>query len=361
MNRLDLHVLQQIKNKTCVTITLPTHRAAPENKQDPIRLKNLVKQAMERLADGALSGDLDALKKQLDQLMDDLDYRNMQDGLALFASPDFSRAIYLPFVLKERVVVGDSFFTRDLVFAMNRTPRFWVLVLSEKPTRLYEGLRNELTEVQDGGFPLIHEGPGGEEPLPGGFGIQKSAYRDERHRQFFRQVDEALKPFLATDPLPLVAVGVDRYLAFFDEVTSNKDSILTTLKGSHDKTSPYELAKLIWPLVEDSLNQTRTRIVSELEKAISERKFVSTVGEVWRLANEGRGRILLVEEGFHFPARIDETGRTLIPDDNTDAQDVMEDAVDRIIETVLEKQGQVVFMDDGQLELHRRIALILRY
>jgi predicted transcriptional regulator len=35
--------------------------------------------------------------------------------------------------------------------------------------------------------------------------------------------------------------------------------------------------------------------------------------------------------------------------------------VDEIIETVLRKQGQVVFVNDGSLEKHQRIALTLRY
>lgn len=263
--------------------------------------------------------------------------------------------------LKERVIVDEDFFTRDLVFALNRTPRYWTLVLSEKPTRLFEGTRDDLIEAQDGGFPMTHEGPGGEQSLPGGFGIRKSAYRDERHRQFFRQVDSALKPFLADDPLPLVVVGVDRYLAFFNEVASHKDSILTTLTGSHDKTSPHELGKLVWPLVKANLAEERQQVFSDLERAIGERKYVSTVGEVWRLANKGRSRLLLVEEDFHYPARVDETGRHLMPADDATAPDVIDDAVDEIIETVLRKQGQVVFMDNGQLEAHQRIALILRY
>ena len=39
----------------------------------------------------------------------------------------------------------------------------------------------------------------------------------------------------------------------------------------------------------------------------------------------------------------------------------MDDAVDEIIEMVLRKQGNVVFVDNGALETHSRIALILRY
>jgi inosine-uridine nucleoside N-ribohydrolase len=39
----------------------------------------------------------------------------------------------------------------------------------------------------------------------------------------------------------------------------------------------------------------------------------------------------------------------------------MDDAVDEIIEMVMSKQGQVVFVDNGSLDAHQRIALVLRY
>ncbi len=337
------------------------HRTSPENRQDPIRVKNLVDQAARRLLNDFDRREIAPLLDQLERLVQGIDYRHSLDGLALFINCDFARAVPLPFPLKERVNVGETFLTRDLVFAMNRTPRYWTLVLSEKPTRLYEGTRDYLVEIQEGGFPILHEGPGGEQSLPGGFGIKKSAYRDEYHRKFFRQVDAALKPFLADDPLPMAVVGVVRFLAFFDEVTDHKDSILTTLQGSHDKTSPHKLGKLVWPLVKDALIEQRQMVLSELEKAIFEKKFASTIGEVWRLANDGRGKILLVEQDFHFPAHVDVTGRHLTPAADDGTSDGFDDAVDEIIETVLAKQGRVVFVENGQLQAHQRIALILRY
>jgi hypothetical protein len=102
-------------------------------------------------------------------------------------------------------------------------------------------------------------------------------------------------------------------------------------------------------------------VFAELDLAISERKFASSVGEVWRMANEGRGRLLLVEENFHFPAMIDEKTGQLVPAEDSTAPGVIPDVVDQIIETVLRKQGKVVFVDDGKLQKHRGIALILRY
>jgi len=74
----------------------------------------------------------------------------------------------------------------------------------------------------------------------------------------------------------------------------------------------------------------------------------------------GRGNLLLVEEDFHYPARLDETGERLEAAEDPAAPGVMEDAVDEIIEAVLSKKGQVVFVDNGRLEAHQSIALVLR-
>jgi hypothetical protein len=361
MNNHEVYLLQQIKGYPALTITLPTHRTSPENLQDPIRIKNLVEQATARLHKEFSKREAAPLLERLEKLVEGIDYQHTLGGLGLFVNHDFALAIQMPFTLKECVNVGDTFLTRDLVFAMNRTPRYLTLVLSEKPTRLFECTRDTFIEIREGGFPMVHDGPGGEQPLPGGFGIKKSAYRDEYHRKFFRQIDAALIPFLADNPLPLVVVGVDRFLAFFDEVTKHKDAVMATLQGSHDKTSSSELVQLVWPVVESALTEKRQQVLVELNKAVGENKCASTVGDVWRLAKEGRGRVLVVEEGFHFPARVDETGMILIPADDAAAPDVVDDTVDEIIETVLEKQGKVVFVENGQLEAHQHIALILRY
>lgn len=361
MNRQDIRVLQQAGGYPALTITMPTHRAKPENRQDPIRLKSLVKQAADRLLQEFGKREIAPLLARLEELAGGVNHHKNLDGLALFVNRDFARAVRLPFRLQERIVVDETFYTRDLVFAMNRTARYWLLVLSEKPTRLLYGTRDSLLEVEDHGFPMVHTGPGGERPLPGDFGVNKSAYRDERHRQFFRQVDAALKPLLAADPLPLVVVGVDRYLAFFREVSDHRDAVLTTLTGSHDGTSPHDLGRLVWPLVETSLAAEREQVFAELERSIGERKVAAGIAEVWPLAREGRGRLLLVEEDFHYPARVDPTGTIITPAEDATAPDVLDDAVDEVVEAVLLKQGQVVFVDPGRLAAQGRIALILRF
>lgn len=360
MNRRDIRLLQKIKGSPAVTITLPAHRATPDNQQDPIRVKDLVKQAKDCLRGEYDQSEVEPLLLQLEKLAESIDYRFTQDGLAMFVNRDLARAVHLPFSLDERVVVGESFHTRDLVYAMNRAPRYWALVLSEKPTRLLEGTRDNLLEIRAGGFPLTQDITGGTQPLPAGVGIRRSAIRDERLRQFFRQVDAALKPYITEDPLPLAVVGVERHLAFFDEVTGFKDAIVATLTDSHDQTSLDDLSGLVWPLVKAGLANQRLDVLADFKKAIGEHKFAAGVEEVWRLAKEGRGRLLVVEEDFHLPARLDGAEERLQAEQDPSVPGVTVDAVDEILETVLSKQGRVVFVDNDRLEAHQHIALILR-
>lgn len=362
MNRQDILALAAAGSYPAVTITLPTHRTSPDNRQDPIRLKNLQSEAANRLTAELGKREVAAVLRVLDDLVATLDHQYHLDGLALFVGADLARAYRLPFTLPERVIVDERFFTRDLVYAFNRSPRYWVLALSEQATRLFEGTRDDLQELTSGTpFPMVHGGRGGARTLPNDPAINVSQLRDEHHRGFFRDVDAALGSYMAADPLPLVVVGVDRYLAFFREVSSHADRIVTTVTGNHDQTSAHDLGRLVWSLVRESLAARRNAVFDELNAAVGGQRSASTLGEVWRFAQEGRGQTLVVEEGYHEPATIDESGLHLQPAPDSTEPGVLDDAVDAVIATVLEKGGRVVFVDDGTLPEHGRIALILRY
>jgi hypothetical protein len=361
MNRRDITILQNVRGYPAVSILLPTHRTSPDNKQDPIRVNNLAKEAGERLLAEFPRREVDPILVRLEKIIGEIDYRYALDGLAIYVNRDFAHKYYLPFTLNERVIIDETFATRDLVFALNRTPRYWVLALSEKPTRLFDGVRDNLEEIINNNFPMVHTGAGGEGTLPGGSGVNISAYRDERHRQFFRQVDANFGELAKVDPQPLVVVGVDRYLSFFDGVTSHKNLIISTMTGNHDKTAAHDLAKLVWPLVKENLATQRLAKLDALNAAVGARKFASGIEHIWRLADEGRVATLLVEEDFHFPATVDESGLQLTAAEDATAPGVIDDAVDELIEAVMAKGGEIQFLDNGSLKAHNRIAAITRY
>ena len=212
-------------------------------------------------------------------------------------------AIYLPFRVKARFVIDATFATRDLVFTLNRAPRYRVLVLTEKPARLFEATTNVLTEVTTSPSRWFTRGQVELRSSRAGKGINRSAVRDESHRQFFRKVDDALAAIQKEDPLPVVVVGVDRYLAFYQEVTKDPDAIVGLVAGSHDDPSPSALGKLVWPVFKAGATLRRTRALVRLNEAVSLNRHASGIDQVWRAAYDNRCQTLLVETGLRVSGR----------------------------------------------------------
>ena len=361
MKRRDVLRLQAVREFPSITITLPTNRTSPDNQQDPIRLKNLVTEAVNRLESEFGKREAAAVVDRLQSLADEYDPQRGLEGLALFVSSTVQEAYVLPFSPPERVAIDETFLTRDLVFTLNRSPRYRALLLSEQGTRLFEGVRENLLEVRDGKFPFDLGGPGGASKLPGGHGVNPSARRDASHVHYFQEIDAELREISKDDDLPLAVIGVERYLSHYREVTSLGSDILATVTGNYDHFEAPQVGDLVWPAMEKGLAKLREGALEQLDDAMGAKKVASSIGPVWQAANEGRGQLLIVEQDYHQAARVSDDGTSIALVDDPTPADVLDDAVDEIIETVIAKGGRVRFVEDGVLESHGRIALTLRY
>jgi len=355
----ELRKLRAHREYPSVSIMLPTHRTAPANKQDSIRAKNLSKQAIDRLHGEFSKREVAAVVKNLEGLVRTQDWEHMLDGLCLFAGREKADAFKLPFRVKPRVVIDETFATRDLVFTMNRAPSYLVLVLSEKPTRLYEAWTSVLEEHKVKPFPMIHKSRGGASRLPGGKGVNPSAVRDQSHREFFRTVDRAVAALQSVSRRPIILVGVERYLAFYQEVTTNMESVVGMLAGNHDMTSPSELGKLVWPVFQSGATIRRSKALTQLDHAAGAKQSASGIDQVWNAAFEKQVRTLLVEVDFEYPADVTPEGDRLLSYSGKGARS-LDDAVDEVIERVLSDGGEVFFYPVGTLDLHRQIAAVKR-
>ncbi len=360
MKRADLLALQAHEGYPMLSILLPTHRTSPENQADPIVCRNLLREAAERLQDELGKREVAQILAEVEELVEEMDWAHTLDGLAIFASEGHSQVVHLPYAVKPRVVVDHSYATRDVVFAFNRSPRYRVLVLSEKPTRLYEAVLSDLSEHIGDGFPMVFRGPGGGGKITETAGVNVGRLRDDLHKQFFRDVDAALVALDKEDDLPLVVVGVDRYLSLFAEVGSVGDKLLGTVSGSYDKRSVQELGRLAWEVAQEGLATRRQEVLDQLGQAVGNDKAVSGLEQVWRAAAEGRGHLLLVDPTLNAAGVLDESGSRLTRVEDPTAPGVIDDVVDELIELVIAKGGTVVFQEEG-LDDHEGVALILRW
>lgn len=346
-----------VRDYPAVSILCPTHRTYPDNRRDPIQLKELTREARERLLAEFKSREVEALLKRLDELSAGVDHRYNLDGLAIFASASAGEVVRLPFSISPRVVVDETFATRDLIHALNRSRRYRLLLLNPRKTQLFEGSAGRLAEVLCGSFPLEPEEEVSRRD-DAWWGVNPDSVHDERRRRFAREVAQALHPIQEAEPLPLVLAGAEPWLSLFSAATRQGDQVIGTVVGTFPVVSLRLLERRAEPVVAAWRERQRARVLGELEAAVGADRYASGVDQVWRAVRRGEGTTLLVEEGYRRPARVSEGGLTLEWAEDVAAPDVVDDVVDEIIEAVLARRGRVTFFPDGELERHQRIALI---
>jgi len=362
---LNLKVMDQIVLKRllstgdypCVSILMPTHRTAPENQKDAIRLKKLCREAEDRLIAEFPKKDVEPILENLKTLVDGIDTSLNLEGQALFISKSIAEKIDLPFKVLERVVINHSFAIRDIIMGINRSPHYFTLVLSANKARLFESNRDQLTEVFTNGFPMISD-----LPLYEFNPTDLSREKEKKLKDFFNRVDKAYHDMDKSGSMMLTLVGVQKNIGYFREVTNRRNQIIAWLEGNYDDKSAHEIGKHIWPLVKEHIDHIRHNVLKELNNAVGAHKYVSGLNEVWRMADEGRMRLLIVEEGFRQMALLNNDNSLVIAEGTPfQSRGYLNDVVDDVAEKVIETGGRVVFVDDGSLKEHQRIAAVLRY
>jgi Bacterial archaeo-eukaryotic release factor family 3 len=367
----DLLYMLQGKGKICISIIVPSHRLSPDRRVDKLEVERAIAKAKELIKYRYTESNTDPLLQSMDELYKDIDFTHNADGLGLYVSPDIKLAVQYPFPVKEKVMVGDNFEVRDLLYKVNYSGPYFVLLLTEKGARFFEGEWSLLKEIKDKNFPkqyteeYIYNPPSRSTSYAGhahvkSFEKDKSILEEIRLKDFFRYTDELLNDYLVGN-IPLVLLGTEREMALFDKISSHKKHIINKVGGSYNYSNKKQLADIAWPAVYSYLQNERVLIIKEFTEKIGEHHAVSGIEEVWRAAREGKGLKLLVEKDFRSPGFVSGEAYHLYLHPPKAAHRALADAVDDIIEMVLEKKGKVFFTDNGMLKDFQCIALITRY
>ncbi|MFQ5766542.1 MAG: hypothetical protein ACE5ID_00950 [Acidobacteriota bacterium] len=361
MNRNDLERLRAYQGFPALTLRLPTHRKMPEARQDPTRIKNMIRRAGQALRERGVSPHLvqDYLER-LDQFRKKLDYRYLDEALFVFVGEDLLEAIMLPGPVTESVTVDDSFVTRDLVRALGRQPRYFMLVLSEKATRWFSGWGYRLVEETGGGFPMANQTSPDESPCFSR-GVDPKRLANERLRVFLRRVAEAVQEKRREAPgRPLFVAGVKRLRSFYGEV-AGADSFAGQVEGSLEHARSPVLAQAVAPVLDKWQRARRQEVLDRFLSVQGSRQGLTGVEEIGRAAAAGRVETLLLENQYSVTGFFDrKTGQVRIPH-GPSRNDAHGDVVDEIVETVIGHGGDVSFYQEGRLGGETPMGAILRF
>lgn len=370
MTRKDLLFLQSQQEYPSVSIIMNLHQAMPDRQANRIKAKNALQEVKNRLLQEFSERDIKQVMDNLHALSDAAGFEQTNaKAVAFFANQNFKEMYYLPVHVNDHIAINASFNIRDILWALNRMPKYWVLALSEKPTRFFYGVHDALSEIiepakddmgqdQDG-FPYtylppdvaskndLHKNAGRMQFSSGhtGDGSQViSVGIDERHeteqkRKFFERVFKLAQRFLEPEHLPLVVVADDKNYGYMEKITKDY-GIACRVNGDYCKRTAFDIAQVVWPEVSKYLEQERQKKLKEFtEQAMGSSHHAFGIESVWRAAQEGRIKDLLVEENFQVAGFVnpDNKYNLILPRPGHQAEGAS-DIVNDLVETGLNQR-----------------------
>jgi hypothetical protein len=363
----------------CLSLYQPTHRHHPDNQQDPIRFRNLVKAMGESLHQKYAARETQSLLAPFEALAGDREFWNHTlDGLAALRAPDLFRVYRLQRPVPELVIVADSFHTKPLLRILQSADRYQVLGLSRREIKLFEGNHDALDAVElDPRVPRTINDALGEEltephltvasygagagrtPMRHGHGSKKDEVHSDTER-FFRAVDRAVHEHHSQPSgLPLILAALPQYHSLFRQVSHNPFLLAEGIDVHPDAVPPEALRDRVWQIVEPHYLARLVQLGEQFGVARAQGLGSDDLAQVAQAAVAGRVATLLIDAEREIPGRIDETSGRVEPADLSHPE--IDDVLDDLGELVLKKGGEVIVVPAERMPVPAGIAAIYRY
>ena len=378
--RTDLQQLLDCPDDIAVSIYMPTQRTG-DVEQGAIRLKNLVREAEEKLqVMGLRQPDATQLMERARALVDDtLFWHHQSDGLALFVSAHTFTYFRLPYHPDDTVVVAARFHVSPLLPLFASDGIYFVLGLSQNKVRLVQCTRDGAREVTPDAVPgsmsdvlqydevgrglQFRSGPsqgaaGRGNAMYHGHGEGKDVAKDNIVR-FLREVDHGLRDALKDEHAPLVLAGVGYLRALYAEVTTYPQLLSEGIEGNADTLTPAELQSRGWPLVADHFARERQTALAHFGEGAARGLTASRLEEVVLAAHDGRVAALFVGLGVRRWGLVAAEERRVDLHDAFEPGD--EDLVDIAVVRALLTGASVYVVPQSEVPNGEGVAALLRY
>ena len=285
----------------CVSLYLPTHRAHPENQQDPIRFRNLLKE----------------METSLSQKYPTREVRPILEKFQALAR-------------------GDRFWN-------HRTD-----TLGSELTEPHETVASCGKGIGSGGAAMHH-----------GHGAKPDEVDIDRDR-FFRVVDRRiLEHHTRSSGLPLLLAALPEHHAPFRAISHNTQLVANGLKANPEALSLGELRAEAWKVFEPAYQQRLAKLVDDYRVAQSRQLGSDDLTQVAQAALSGRVGVLLVEANRMIPGRLEsasvptESGQLTHPG--------IDDMLDDLAEAVLRTKSTVIVVPAEQMPTDTGLAATYRF
>lgn len=315
----EMKMLMEATAGPCISLYMSTHRHIPETGQDPIRFKNMLADAEQRLiATGMRSTDVRALIAPAHKLLYDPTFWKFQsDGLAMYLSPHLFRYHCLPFNFIETLVVGERFHLKPLWQMLADDQRYFILAASQKSVRLLEATGYGVSEVKLDDVPEnigeilarydFEEQQQFHTRAPSSGAARSAVFHGQglgkedvykRIKQYLSEVDKGLQNVLKNETGPLVLAGVSSILPLYKSVNTYRNLVAEGIPGNPDQVRDEELREKAWQIVQPALHSSRNEAREKFEQMIGTGRASGQLEAVVPAAYTGQIESIFVPVGI---------------------------------------------------------------
>lgn len=384
--------LLKVRKGPAVSIYVKANRQDNKGKNNQLAFRDQVSRAKKLLEERYPGEEFQSVAETMDQwLGDESFWGSLSKGVAAFFSPEVERVYRLDTEVDNEAVVSDTFYTRPMLRSMLEPQRYWVLVLDQKNTKLFEASEDRIEEVSLAGIPTSMEDalqfdfpshPSAESrnreggaPNPGGApaGVSGStpAFQGQGNERdleprYFRQysqiIDEGLRDLLGEVSGPLILAAPGRLYGHFRQESKLSNLAEEGLQESLVHLKPAKVHKKTWPLAKKAAAKRIDEVLELWEREYGRGKAETDLQQIAKRTVMSQVRILFIEEGRRIWGSVDRNEGTVEVDrENGRGHDSGEaDILDELAEFVIEMGGEVYELPKARMPTDSGAGAILR-
>lgn len=354
----NLEILAKEKSTPCVTISLNTHRTHPENIQDAVKLKNLLKEAEQRVIAEYGKRPVASLLEKIESVANEIDVNYNLESLHIFLSNNTKEVIKSTWnTTNESVQISENFAMRSIIKSYIRSESYLLMLLSQSGVKLYEALNDKIArEIQNDDFPFSENSHYNTNSDRG----SDSKHLDDLVREFLNKVDKALVKVHNETELNCVVICTEDNYSRLQQVADKPSIYYGYAAIDYNNTATHHIVKQSWDIVKSVQKAQRTKAIAELKEAVAQGTVLTDLQEIYQASIDGRGDLLIVNQDFSQSVLMTGERTFSITNDKT-IKNAIDDITSKIAWEVLSKKGRVIFTSHDEISDLGNIVLKTRY
>lgn len=376
----DLKDLISESEDRLISIYLPTFKKGSEVNKARIQLKNLLKDAEEKLTNkGMNKRDAENYLKPAHKLLDEtMFWQYQEESLALFISDKRFKYFKLPINVEPIIVVSNVYYVRPLIKLLTSSRDFNILTLSQNEIKLYkcdqysieEMKAPKIDEIVEDYIPIVELNSEANSPKgaiasgarPGMHGYNEISKIEKNDiSNHLKNIDKEVNKLLKEEKNPLIIYSVDYIYPMYKDISSYENILDSSIKGSPLGINTKEIHSKAMEIFSKEIDENYKKELERFNRVKNSARdlTVTEIKDVVKEAFKGSIGTLFVSYDVQEWGKFDEHNFSI---EILDAEsDGAIELLDYAALTTLENGGRVYVADRVEIPETRPLAAVLRY